>query len=474
MASESRGYWSRSWQLLTRDEGWIKPLLVLGAVRLVPIVGHFGADGYGLEWARLTAWGVDSSPKQKNVDTSACLKTGARAFVVSLGYLIVLGFARRLLVGILGDTLGGLLAAAVGVVGGAIIVVAKLHSAIYQSISAGYQVPRVAEMIKRDYRGLLRIAGMALLISLAITTAITVVLSGATLLRAGDILFDLVGYTGYGYDEDWFIVNTMLSLLGRMAPVLCLLIYAATVGSSFESLMVTTATGLWMRQFDVANWGEANEPLPQSGVAPASSSDGYGVTTVPTAAATHHAPAAEPAESAAAQEVPTPVETPAVQEVPAPVEEQVVPEIPLPVEEQVAEEQAPAEEPVEAPTQDDEMGPEPIAPVALADEPVAEVPTFALDEPVETVAVAEVAETADDVRHESADDLLAQASEAIHEVDLTAEAEQATEVQTIELDVPGESRDDGASALPGAGDRIVEVIDLSAGQDEQDTQDAQE
>ena len=461
MASESRGYWSRSWQLLTRDEGWIKPLLVLGAVRLVPIVGHFGADGYGLEWARLTAWGVDSSPKQKNVDTSACLKTGARAFVVSLGYLIVLGFARRLLVGILGDTLGGLLAAAVGVVGGAIIVVAKLHSAIYQSISAGYQVTRVAEMIKRDYRGLLRIAGMALLISLAITTAITVVLSGATLLRAGDILFDLVGYTGYGYDEDWFIVNTMLSLLGRMAPVLCLLIYAATVGSSFESLMVTTATGLWMRQFDVANWGEANEPLPQSGVAPASSSDGYRVTTVPTAAATH-APATEP------------VETPAVQEVPIPVEEQVVPEIPLPVEEQVAEEQAPAEEPVEVPVQDDETAPEPIAPVAPADEPVAEVPTFALDEPVEPVAVAEVAETTDDVRHENADDLLAQVSEAIHEADLTAEAEQATEVQTIELDVPGESSDDGASALPGAGDRIVEVIDLSAGQDEQDTQDAQE
>ena len=60
MASNEESYASRSWSLLTRDEGWIKPVLVLAAARLIPIVGGMGANGYALEWARLTSWGVDS------------------------------------------------------------------------------------------------------------------------------------------------------------------------------------------------------------------------------------------------------------------------------------------------------------------------------------------------------------------------------------------------------------------------------
>jgi hypothetical protein len=483
MASESRGYWSRSWQLLTRDEGWIKPLLVLGAARLVPIVGSFGADGYGLEWARLTAWGVDSSPKQKNVNVSACIKTGARAFVVSLGYLVVIGFVRGILTTILGTSLGGLLSAAVGLLGGVVVAVAKLHSAIYQSIGAGYQVPRIVEMIKRDYHGLLRIAGMWAIMSIAIGVTFSVLLGGATVVRGGDILIDLVGYSGYGYDDDWLIANTVLKLLGRMAPALCLLLYAGLVASSFQSLMVTTATGLWMRQFDVANWGEDNEPLPQTA---AGTSEGYHVTTMPSSAYTH-APASEPVASAAVQEVPTPVDTPAVVEpqvgddsIPEPVASpEVVKTFDLVDDEPLAVAETQSDDLAEQPTddadaqvlerrEDEQAALASLDDVEPADEPAApveeqepEVPTFALNgsDPAEEAPA--VSATDDPESPVDADTLLAQVSEAIQEADLTTE-EQEVASQTVELEVPGQKEGDG--------DRIVEVIDLTSEPDEGDAQ----
>lgn len=496
MASESRGYWSRSWQLLTRDEGWIKPLLVLGAARLVPIVGSFGADGYGLEWARLTAWGVDSSPKQKNVNVSACIKTGARAFVVSLGYLVVIGFVRGILTTILGTSLGGLLSAAVGLLGGVVVAVAKLHSAIYQNIGAGYQVPRIVEMIKRDYHGLLRIAGMWAIMSIAIGVTFSVLLGGATVVRGGDILIDLVGYSGYGYDDDWLIANTVLKLLGRMAPALCLLLYAGLVASSFQSLMVTTATGLWMRQFDVANWGEDNEPLPQTA---AGTSEGYHVTTMPSSAYTH-APASEPVASAAAQEVPTPVDTPAVVEpqvgddsIPEPVAPQASDiDIPEPVaspevvktfdlvdDEPLAVTETQSDDLAEQPTddadaqvlerrEDEQAALASLDDVEPADEPAApveeqepEVPTFALNGPDPAEEAPAVSATDDPESPVDADTLLAQVSEAIQEADLTTEEQEVTS-QTVELEVPGQKEGDG--------DRIVEVIDLTSEPDEGDAQ----
>ena len=68
---ENEKYFSRSWAMLTRDKGWIKPILVMAVAQLVPIAGYIGAKGYMLEWARLTAWGVAAAPKQKNVETGA-------------------------------------------------------------------------------------------------------------------------------------------------------------------------------------------------------------------------------------------------------------------------------------------------------------------------------------------------------------------------------------------------------------------
>lgn len=81
-------YLSRSWKMLTRAPGWIKPILLLTLVSFIPIFGLIFVLGYTLEWARLTAWGIDSSPKQSGVDVGACLSCGWRALLVMLCWTI--------------------------------------------------------------------------------------------------------------------------------------------------------------------------------------------------------------------------------------------------------------------------------------------------------------------------------------------------------------------------------------------------
>ena len=326
MASNNEGYWSRSWAMLTRDEGWIKPVLVLAAANLVPIVGPFGVDGYALEWARLTAWGVDAAPKQSKVNISACIASGARAFVVMLGYGFALGLLRMLVATVLGEVLGGILSAALAVVMGIVIIAAKLRATIYQSIGAGYQVERMYDMIKRDYKGLLRIAGLSAVLGIAVGVVASVLISGTLLARMGGVIGELIEYERYGYVDDYQMASLVLKGLGNAIPFLFVAAYLVGVGSVIVQLVLTTSVGLWMRQFDVRNWGESSDPLPTD--APAGGYDvrgydnaGYtGTTYAPTADAPmatsapqptpEAAPAPAPAPTSAPMPVPTPVPIP--------------------------------------------------------------------------------------------------------------------------------------------------------------------
>ena len=295
MASSNEGYWSKSWALLTRDKGWFKPLLVLSAAHLVPVVGAFGASGYALEWARLTSWGVDSSPKQKNVNVSECIRTGARAFVVALAFGLVVGFVNKIVEMILGDTLGSLLSLVITLFASVLITVATLRATIYQSIGAGFEVNRLADMIKRDHKGLLRIVGLNAALGAVIGLICAVLFSIIMIATMGDLVGTVIASERYGSLDDWDIVMLVAKWITGAFPLLCVFGYVVGVLGAFANLITTTAVGLWMRQFDVRNWGASSDPLPAT--APAGQAAGWGApatngyTPAPTGSAT---PAATP------------------------------------------------------------------------------------------------------------------------------------------------------------------------------------
>ncbi len=280
MSNTPEGYWARSWSLLTRDKGWMKPLLMLGAARLVPVVGGMGAEGYSLEWARLTSWGVDSAPKQKNIDVGECIASGARAFVVGLGYGLAIGLVTSGISLLFGQLIGSSLSLALRVFTFALLSMVKLRTTIYQQIGAGFELDRIYDMLSRDGKGMLNIVGMTALIELAIGAITLFVVGGMMLATTGTVMAELVISGDIDYVDDAYIVSNTLRAFAGLLPFICVFSYVANVAKSFEDLMVKTAVGLWMRQFDVRNWGASSDPLPStargSNVGVYGATNGYG------------------------------------------------------------------------------------------------------------------------------------------------------------------------------------------------------
>ena len=266
-------YFARSWAPLTRDRGWIKPILAMIAATLVPIVGLLGVMGYVAEWARLTAWGVTSSPKQKNVRVGACIASGWRVFVVT----VVWSIANSIILGLLAlvPLFGPLLVFAwtiFSIALGIMIMVAALRATIYQRIVAGLRVPTIWQMVRSDVAGLVRIFGM----QMAGAAIFWVVSALIMLLALGTLIPQIVYFADYVAEFDAIMSNSMrmnlaFEMLGKFLAVLGPAIVVAVVISGVVSVIMMmlgyTAVALWMRQFNVPAWGREEDPLP--GTAPA-------------------------------------------------------------------------------------------------------------------------------------------------------------------------------------------------------------
>lgn len=330
-------YFSRSWALITRDKGWIKPILVMAAATLVPIAGEFGNSGYALEYARLTAWGTDGAPKQKNVDIGACIKSGARGFVVSLGWGLAVGLITSIFTlvasifpGVLGALLSGTISLAslfVTAASGIAIYIAQLRCAIYESIPAGYNIERIFELIKRDTSGFVKLFLLNLVCTLIIGIIGTILVTIIVVMFLPLFMSASGGYISE-YEIAMFLSQSMVILL----PVCVVFGFVISLLANAIRLVVLNAVGLWMRQFNVPAWGRNQDPLP----AQSAWTQPYGQSmpqqpwSAPQQPMTQ-SPAPQPAPSPAPQPEPAPAPAPQPQPAPAPAPqpEEAVEAIPL-------------------------------------------------------------------------------------------------------------------------------------------------
>ena len=261
-------YLARSWALLTRDRGWVKPVLLMTVALLVPIVGVLGVLGYALEWARLTAWNVNAAPKQRGVDVGACIKSGWRAFVVMLVWGIVAAVVIAVAEAI--PLLGPLVSIAwffASFVFSVVMMVASLRATIYQKLGAGLRVPTIWQMVRHDPTGLLRVTGLMLAGGAVMGVATTIVgmvcLASAVphLLWFMSYLYEF-GSAATGEMGALLVLQLVASLLASLGPALVVLLLVDFFLATVLSLLGHTAVGLWMRQFDVPSWGRDEDPLP--------------------------------------------------------------------------------------------------------------------------------------------------------------------------------------------------------------------
>lgn len=362
-------YFSRAWSLLTREKGWWKPVAVCAAADLVPVAGPLGVLGYKLEWARLVAWGADVSPKRHGVRVGSCISSGWRGFLVLLVWSLVMG----VIGGVCGalPLIGGLLSTLWTICClylGMVVSVATLRATIYQKAGAGFSWKNLVELGRRDPSGLLSILGWEMLCYLVIALVSGIVLS-VTALGAMPRIISLASELGYYNsglspygDLEYYVTQLAMELffyvIAAFGPTLIVLALIALVLRNGISMVVYAALGLWIRQFDVANWGRSEEPLPSTAFA------GEKVTD----AAPPVAPATVADAPAEAPVRPTEPAAPVAEPEPAAVE-------PEPAAAPAEPEEPTASEPEYAPDGSEVIGVEPIAKAASEqNEPAGEGP----------------------------------------------------------------------------------------------------
>lgn len=265
-------YFSHSWALLTRDKGWIKPILVLAVAALVPIVGPLAVLGYACEWARLSAWNVDAAPKQRGVKIGACIAAGWRAFVVILVWSLVCGIAISVATALVGALhvrlLSSLLSIAVALAElllSLVIMAAVVRATIYSKISAGLSPTRIYEMVSRDASGLFKLIAIPLVTSLIVggigivSAVVLLSLVSPDIVR---IVYEVEYLSAMSGSDPSGLVSAVGSIIRTVLPACVIVSYASLLFSTAGSLLLVNSVGLWMRQFNVAAWGGPSDPLP--------------------------------------------------------------------------------------------------------------------------------------------------------------------------------------------------------------------
>lgn len=265
-------YYGESWRLLTRDKGWFKPMLALTAAGFIPLFGQVALLGYGLEWARLTAWGIDAAPKQRGVSIGGILRSGFRGLGVTLGLTILVSFVLAL-VGQLfrsSDFLNNLWSFLTMVVNAYLVIIslmAALRAAIYQRIGAGFQFDRLWDMLHADFGGItwIMLGNIAWSFVLAIVMGIAASFftfaatpSMMALARWIVTLADGGAVTGAQLAE------ALRQMVTAYAPFFAVETIIMSLFGTVLTLIVLNALGLWLRQFNVPNWGLSEDPLPPS------------------------------------------------------------------------------------------------------------------------------------------------------------------------------------------------------------------
>ena len=310
MLSNELGF-TTSWKMLTRDKGWIKPILVLTLVGWVPILGQIAVLGYGLEWARLTAWGIDAAPKQRGVDCGKVLTTGGIAFLVNLSMSVIVAILGSMIFGttfgiasifgpigslfsnavslaaVTGGAAFSLIAAVVNIFMSTFILAACMRSTIYDGFTAGWRVDRLFQMIMKDPGGFFHAYAVKLIGDIVVGAYSAIVSLFGTLFLLGGV----AGMMAYGYSTSHYrydlaahIINSLVAMGPGLVMVIVLLVIAALffggVITVAMQLVSINAMGQWFCRFDVNRWGTSSAPLPD-GVPARPQSSVYGDGSIP-------------------------------------------------------------------------------------------------------------------------------------------------------------------------------------------------
>ena len=282
------GYFSTAWREIRSTPNWVGKMFLLALVMCIPVFGPIVVYGYFYGWARDIAWGIQE-PMPGHIFGNEDGKLYSRGFFI-LVLVVVCACIPGIINGIGGAISGIGAASSVGyyyaspnygslviftILGGLISLigfvavllisffqwVGSVRISIYGRISAGFQVKKIWAMLRKDTPGILRIFGMALLVSLIVGIIIGIVVTivaGVAVFSSISTIMGIAGGSGDYSRLFWYGLGAGgISLL-----ILVIVFYLALVVEMWVMALVANALGHWTRQFDVPAWRGQEDPMP--------------------------------------------------------------------------------------------------------------------------------------------------------------------------------------------------------------------
>lgn len=285
-------YFHSAWEDIRHSPGWVGKILLLALINFVPIFGQIVMLSYCYGWAREIAWGIHE-PAPRKIFANEDGKFWWRGWLI-----FVLAFAYGLIPLILNmingaidpnevvmtffgahTTTNGALAALKSVLSLVTIVamlglmvlswVGIMRVAIYNHLSAGFQLKTIMRMIRHDGAGLGRIFLMTLLFSFLFALVVAIVCL-FVLFVAMLTVFPSVGAALYALDAmgqassqaPALMLQVVLSI--GLTGVVAFLVIGFLIGvfQVFVQLLLARALGYWTMQFNVPLWGGQDDPMP--------------------------------------------------------------------------------------------------------------------------------------------------------------------------------------------------------------------
>lgn len=343
--SMSGKYYRTSMNDIRSSEGWFGKICLLGLISFIPVFGQMTIYGYAYEWAHKAAWGLND-PMPKKIygrPGSKMLRWGWFAIVIAFVFAII-----PTIISSIGNTMSNAGAATtaytmygsravnpgnpalmgfgyiISLVGAVLTIVAYLFSwvgtirmTIYDRLGTGLQFGTVWKMAKKDFGGLMRILGMAIIWWAIVSVIVSIVVIIMVMVVGAATILPLAAASQSSMASESAIISALVSAAAIALPFMIILCYFTFVVSALIQLLVSRAVGYWVRQFDVPAWGPKDEPLPFERQA-AQQQTPYQYPQQPVQQA------AEPVQQQAAE--PTQAEEPVQQQAAEPVQQQVTAE----------------------------------------------------------------------------------------------------------------------------------------------------
>ena len=248
-----QSYLKRAWADLTAKKGWYKPLLILGLVMCIPIIGPITAQGYLFDWAKEASWGLNRGLTRKTGSISRRIRYGLIATVICIVWLLPVFIVIALLalipqIGSLIKVIGTILE----VVACSIASVAVLRGLVYERIEPGLQFRRILKMAAHDTKNLI-----APTIALAIVFVIFFLFNSATDVIYLSLIgmFDTKNYLAGG--GSMFMSALMFFMfLAAVAYVITMILV------TFFDALAMRMFGYWLAQFEPSKWGTPKDSMP--------------------------------------------------------------------------------------------------------------------------------------------------------------------------------------------------------------------